>query len=71
MANEKLAANFIANINETVNSHCHKKFIDIYQWYILNGYDQIVFSADEVQNAFCKSHLKKKLVVWMNYLEIT
>ena len=31
----------------------------MYQWYILNGYDQIAFSADEVQNAFYKLLLKK------------
>ena len=31
----------------------------MYQQYILNGYDQITFSAGEVQNAICKVHLKK------------
>ena len=46
-------------MNDSANSPCHEKCIDIYHRYILNGYDQIVFSADVVQNAFCKLHLNK------------
>ena len=51
-ASEKLAANFIANTNDSANSPCHKNFIDLYQRYILNDYDQIVLSADEEQMLF-------------------
>ena len=58
-ANEKLAANFIANTNDSAKSPSHEKFIDMYQRYILNGFDQIVFSADGVQNTFCKLNLNK------------
>ena len=56
-ASEKLTANFIANMNDSANSLCYEKLK--YQRNILNGYDQIVFSAGEVKNVFCKLHLNK------------
>ena len=56
---EKLTANFNANTNDSANSPYCEKFINVYQRYILSGYDQIFFPTDEVQNAFCKLYLNK------------